>query len=92
MVIFCVHKNLLFHYCFLSPCIVMCKIYLVSAIAILLVFIVSYIGNEQNIVLLNVMINISLFLDVHYLEEPISSGYPAHLGLICFSVLLSVHL
>jgi hypothetical protein len=45
---FCVHENLLFHYRLLSPCIVMCKIYLVSSIAILLVVIVSNIGNEQN--------------------------------------------
>ncbi len=46
MVNFCVHKNLLFHYRLLSPCIVMCKIYLVSSIAILLVVIVSNIGTE----------------------------------------------
>jgi hypothetical protein len=63
MVNFCVRKNLLFHYCLLSPCIVMCKIYLVSSIAILLVFIVSNIGNEQNIILVNVMMNILSFLD-----------------------------
>jgi hypothetical protein len=62
---FCVHKNLLFHYCLLSPCIVMCKIYLVSSIAILLVVIVSNIGNEQNIILINVTITILLFLDVY---------------------------
>ncbi len=36
MVNFCVHKKLLFYYCLLSPCIVMCKIYLVSSIAIYL--------------------------------------------------------
>jgi hypothetical protein len=65
MVKFCVRKNLLFHYCLLSPCIVMCKIYLVSSIAILLIFIVSNIGNEQNIILINVTINILLFLDVY---------------------------
>jgi hypothetical protein len=47
MVNFCVHKNLLFQYHLLSPCIVMCKIYLISSIAILLVVIVSNIGNEQ---------------------------------------------
>ncbi len=35
MVNFCVHKNLLFYYCLLSPCIVTCKIYLISSIAIL---------------------------------------------------------
>jgi hypothetical protein len=57
MVNFCVHKNLLFHYGLLSLCIVMCKIYLVS-IAILLVVIVSNIGNEQNIIFINVTINI----------------------------------
>jgi hypothetical protein len=65
MVNFCVHKNLLFHYCLLSLCIDMCKIYLVSSIAILLVFIVSNIGNEQNIILINVTINILLFQDVY---------------------------
>jgi hypothetical protein len=65
MVNFCVHKNLLFRYCLLSPYIVMCKIYFVSSIAILLVFIVSNIGNEQNIIFINVMINILLFLDVY---------------------------
>jgi hypothetical protein len=46
MVSFCVHKNLLFHYRLLIQCIVMCKIYLVSSIAILLVVIVSNISNE----------------------------------------------
>jgi hypothetical protein len=65
MVNLCVHKNLLFHYCLLSPCIVMCKIYLVSSIAILLIFIVSNIGNEQNNILINITINILLFLDVY---------------------------
>ncbi len=65
MVNFCVHKNLLFHYCLLSPCIVMCKIYLVSSIAILLVVIVSNIGDEQNIIPINVTINILLFLDLY---------------------------
>jgi hypothetical protein len=65
MVNFCVHNNLLFHYCLLSPCIVMCKIHLASSIAILLVFIVPNIGNEQNIILINVRINILLFLDVY---------------------------
>ncbi len=65
MVNFSVHKNLLFHYCLLSPCIVMCKIYLVSSIDILLVVIVSNIGNEQNIIIINVTINILLFLDVY---------------------------
>ncbi len=65
MVNFCVHKFLLFHYCSLSPCIVMCKIYLVSSIAILFVFIVSKIGSKQNVILLNVTINILLFLNVY---------------------------
>ncbi len=65
MVNFCVHKNLLFHYRLLSPCTVMCKFYLVSSIAILLVVIVSNIGNEQNIIFINVRINILLFLDVY---------------------------
>ncbi len=65
MVNFGVHKNLLFYYRLLSPCIVMCKIYLVSSIAILLVVIVSNICNEQNIILINVRINILLFLDVY---------------------------
>jgi hypothetical protein len=65
MVNLCVHKNLLFHYRLFSPRIVMCKIYLVSSIAILLVVIVSNIGNEQNIIFINVTINILLFLDVY---------------------------
>ncbi len=65
MVNFCVHDNLLFHYHLLSPCIGMCKFYLVVSIAILLVVIVSNIGNEQNIILLNVTINILFFLDVY---------------------------
>ena len=43
----------------------MCKVYLVSSIAILLVFIVSNIGNEQNVILINVTINILLFPDVY---------------------------
>ncbi len=41
MVHFCVHKNLLFRYCLLSPCIVVCKIHLVSSIAILLVIVLN---------------------------------------------------
>ncbi len=65
MVNFGVDKNLLFHYYLLSPCIVVCKIYLVSFIAILFVFIVSNIGNERNVILINVTINILLFLDVY---------------------------
>jgi hypothetical protein len=43
----------------------MFKIYLVSSIAILFVFIVSNIGNEQNVIPLNVMINIFLFLGMY---------------------------
>ncbi len=67
MVNFCVRKNLLFPYYLLSPCIVMCEIYLVPCIAILFVFIVSNtnICNEQNVILINVMINILVFLDVY---------------------------
>ncbi len=65
MVMFYVHKKLLFHYYLLSQCIVMCKIYLVSSIAILFFFIVSNFGNKQNVILVNVTINILLFLDVY---------------------------
>jgi hypothetical protein len=65
MVNFCVHKNLLFHNRLLSRCIAMCNIHLVSSIAILLVVIVSNIGNEQNTILINATINILLFLDVN---------------------------
>ena len=65
MVNFCAYKNLLFHSYLLSPCIVMCKIYLVSSIAMLFVFIISNIGNNQNVTPLNVMINILLFLDLY---------------------------
>ncbi len=61
MVNFCVHKNVLFYYCLLSPCIVMCKIYVVASIAILLVFIISNSGNEQDIILINVTINMYCF-------------------------------
>jgi hypothetical protein len=43
----------------------MCKIYLASSIAILFVLIVSNIGNELNVILINVMMNILLFLDVY---------------------------
>jgi hypothetical protein len=32
--IFCVHINLLFYYCLLSPCIYRCEIYLISSIVI----------------------------------------------------------
>jgi hypothetical protein len=65
MVNFCVHKNLLFQYTILSLCIVTCEIYLVSSIAILFVFIVSNIGNEWNVILINVTIDILFFLDVY---------------------------
>ncbi len=65
MIKFCVHKKFLFHYYLLSPCIVMCEIYLVSSIAILFVFIVSNIGNEWNAILLNVTNFFLLFLDVY---------------------------
>jgi hypothetical protein len=43
----------------------MCEIYLVSSKAILFVFIVSNIGNEWDVILINVTINILLFLDVY---------------------------
>jgi hypothetical protein len=56
-------------YCFIIvylvrvlPCV---KFYLISSIAILLVVIVSNIGNELNIILINVMINILSLLDVY---------------------------
>jgi hypothetical protein len=66
MVNFCVHKNLLFYYCSLSPCIIMCKIYLVSSIVILFIFIVSNVCNEQNSTIVNITINILLFLNKYY--------------------------
>jgi hypothetical protein len=44
----------------------MCKIYLVSSIANLFIVIVSNICNKQNSIILNVMINILLFLNVYY--------------------------
>jgi hypothetical protein len=65
MVNFCVHKKLLFHYYLLSPCIIICEAYLVQCISILFVFIVSNIGNEQNVILIIVRINILVFLDVY---------------------------
>jgi hypothetical protein len=65
MVKFCVHKKLLFHYYLLSPCIVMCKTYLVQCIASLFVFIVCNIGNERNVILVIVTVNILEFLDVY---------------------------
>ncbi len=64
MVNFSVHKNLLFQYNLLSPCIVICKIYLVSSIAILFVFIVANIRNERFVMLIKLTINILLFLVV----------------------------
>jgi hypothetical protein len=68
MVNFCVHKNLLFYYCLLSPCIVTCKIYLISSIVILFIVIVSNICNEQNSTIVNVTKNILLFLNIYYDE------------------------
>jgi hypothetical protein len=65
MVFFCIYKNLLFYYCSLSLCIVTCKIYLVSSIVILFIVTVSNICNEQNVIV-NVTINILLFLNVYY--------------------------
>jgi hypothetical protein len=65
IVFFCVHKSLLFHCYLLSPCIFLCEIYLLSSIAILFVFFVSNIGNEWNVIFINVMINILLFLDLY---------------------------
>jgi hypothetical protein len=64
MVNVCVRKNLLFYYFLLKPCIVMCKIYLVSSIVVLCIVIVSNICNEQNSTVINDTINILLFLDV----------------------------
>jgi hypothetical protein len=66
MVNVCVHKDLLFYSCVLSPCIVTCKIYLILYIIILCIVIVSNICNEQNSTVVNVTINILLFLDVYY--------------------------
>ncbi len=59
------HRHTLNLSILLSLCIVMCEIYLISSIAILFVFIVSDIGNERNVILINVMMNILLFLDVY---------------------------
>ena len=66
MVNFCVHKKLLFYYCLFSPCIVTCKVYLVSSIGILFYVILSNICNEQNRTVVNVTINILLFLNMYY--------------------------
>jgi hypothetical protein len=66
MVNVCVHKDLLFYYCVLSPCVVTCKNYLVSYIIILCIVIVSNICNERNSTIVNATINILLFLDVYY--------------------------
>ena len=54
MVNFCVHKNLLFYYCVLSPFIVTCKFYLVLYMIILCFVLVSNICNEHNSTILNV--------------------------------------
>jgi hypothetical protein len=66
MVNVCVHKDLLFYYCVLNPCIVMCKIFHVSYIIILCIVIISNICNEQNSTVVNVTIKFLLFLDVYY--------------------------
>ncbi len=66
MVNVCVREDLLFYYRVLSLRIVTCKIYLVSYITVLYIVIVSNICNEQNSTIVNVMINILLFLDVYY--------------------------
>ncbi len=66
MVNVCVHKNLLFHYCVLSPCIVTCKFYLVLYISILFIVIISNICNEQSSTVVKFTIDILLFLDVYY--------------------------
>ncbi len=66
MVNVCVRKDLLFYYCVLSPCIVRCKFYLVLYIILLCIVIVFNICNEQNTTIVNVTMNISLFLDVYY--------------------------
>ncbi len=58
-------KDLLFHYYLLSPLIVMCETYLAQCLAILFVFIVSNIGNKQNVILIIVTRNILVFLDVY---------------------------
>jgi hypothetical protein len=66
MVNFCVRKTLLFHYCLLSPCLVMCKTYPVLSIVILCIVIVLNICNKHNSTIINVTINILLILDVYY--------------------------
>ena len=66
MVNVCVLKDLLFYYCVLSPCIITCKIYLVSYIIILCIVIVSNICNEQNSTVVNVMKTIFLYLNMYY--------------------------
>jgi hypothetical protein len=66
MVNFCVRKTLLFHYCLLSPCLVTCKTYPVSSIVILCIVVVSNICNKQNSTVINVTINILLFLDMYH--------------------------
>jgi hypothetical protein len=58
-------KNLLFYICLLSPCIITCKIYLVSSIVVLFIVIVSNICNKQNSTIVNVMIKILLLLNMY---------------------------
>ncbi len=56
------------NYCFIIAYLVRvlsCVKFISYHLAILLVFIVSNIGNEQNTFLINVTINILLFLDVY---------------------------
>jgi hypothetical protein len=65
MVNVCVHKILLFYYCLLSPCLVTCKTYPILSIVILHIVIVSNIGNKQNCTIIDVTINILLFLDIY---------------------------
>ncbi len=43
----------------------MCETYLVQCVAILFIFIVSNIGNKQNVIHVIVTINIFVFLDVY---------------------------
>jgi hypothetical protein len=66
MVNFCVRKTLLFHYCLLNLCLVTCKTFPVLSIVILCIVIVLNICNKQNSTIINVTINILLFLDMCY--------------------------
>ncbi len=55
-------------YCFIIVYLVhvlLCVKFILYHIAILFVLIVSNIGNEQNVILIDVTINILLFLDVY---------------------------